>query len=260
MSNNHPFHLVDYSPWPITSSIGVMTMMSGTCLAFSTKSYELFLLGIMITIMSMYQWWRDVIREATLQGKHTMKVTLGLKMGMILFIISEIMFFASFFWTFLHSSLSPTIEIGMNWPPKGIETFNPMQIPLLNTIILLSSGATVTWAHHSLIMNYKPQVTWGLMITVTLGVIFTTLQAYEYMEAKFTITDSVFGSCFFLATGFHGIHVMMGTIFLLICLNRNKKNHFSKNHHYGFEAASWYWHFVDLVWLMLYLLIYWWGS
>nr|YP_009685240.1 cytochrome c oxidase subunit III [Corythucha marmorata]QDM37019.1 cytochrome c oxidase subunit III [Corythucha marmorata] len=260
MHSNHPYHLVNYSPWPITGSIGAMTLTSGFTMMFLNQNMMLLSLGTIIILLTMYQWWRDISREATYQGLHNSLVIKGMKISMILFIISEIMFFISFFWAFFHSSLAPTVEIGMLWPPKGIYTFDPTQIPLLNTMILLSSGMTVTWAHHSLIFNNFKQTNLGLTMTVILGLMFTVLQAYEYIESKFTISDSVYGSCFFMATGFHGVHVIIGTTFLIICLMRLKMNHFSKNHHYGFEAASWYWHFVDVVWLMLYIMIYWWGS
>nr|YP_009092565.1 cytochrome c oxidase subunit 3 [Pseudacysta perseae]AIR11946.1 cytochrome c oxidase subunit 3 [Pseudacysta perseae] len=259
-NNNHPFHLVNYSPWPLTGSIGTMTFMSGLTLLFMNKNIYLMNLGLMIIMLTMYQWWRDVSRESTYQGLHNSLVVKGMKISMILFIISEIMFFISFFWAFFHSSLSPTIDIGMTWPPKSIFTFDPTQIPLLNTMILLTSGMTVTWAHHSLIYNNFKQTSLSLMMTIYLGMIFTVFQTYEYMESKFSISDSIYGSCFFMATGFHGLHVIVGTTFLLICLIRIKLHHLSKNHHYGFEAASWYWHFVDVVWLMLYIMIYWWGS
>nr|YP_004021883.1 cytochrome c oxidase subunit III [Exorista sorbillans]ADI48563.1 cytochrome c oxidase subunit III [Exorista sorbillans]ADO85314.1 cytochrome c oxidase subunit III [Exorista sorbillans] len=258
--SNHPFHLVDYSPWPLTASIGAMTIVSGMVKWFHQYDMSLFLLGNIITILTVYQWWRDVSREGTYQGLHTLMVTIGLRWGMILFILSEILFFISFFWTFFHSSLSPSIELGTMWPPMGITPFNPFQIPLLNTVILLTSGITVTWAHHSLMEGNHSQTTQSLFFTIMLGIYFSILQAYEYIEAPFTIADSIFGSTFFVATGFHGIHVLIGTTFLLICLMRHLNNHFSKNHHFGFEAAAWYWHFVDIVWLFLYVSIYWWGG
>nr|QXG19544.1 cytochrome c oxidase subunit III [Drosophila subobscura] len=258
--SNHPFHLVDYSPWPLTGAIGAMTTVSGMVKWFHQYDISLFFLGNVITILTVYQWWRDVSREGTYQGLHTYAVTIGLRWGMILFILSEVLFFVSFFWAFFHSSLSPAIEIGASWPPMGIISFNPFQIPLLNTAILLASGITVTWAHHSLMESNHSQTTQGLFFTVLLGVYFTILQAYEYIEAPFTITDSVYGSTFYMATGFHGVHVLIGTTFLLVCLLRHLNNHFSKNHHFGFEAAAWYWHFVDVVWLFLYITIYWWGG
>nr|YP_010895124.1 cytochrome c oxidase subunit III [Ocyptamus norina]WJW73650.1 cytochrome c oxidase subunit III [Ocyptamus norina] len=258
--SNHPFHLVDYSPWPLTGAIGTMTMVSGLIKWFHQYDMSLMMLGTMITILTVYQWWRDVSREGTFQGLHTIAVTTGLRWGMILFILSEVLFFSSFFWAFFHSSLSPSIELGSIWPPMGIIPFNPFQIPLLNTTILLTSGITVTWAHHSLMEGNFSQTTQGLFFTVLLGIYFTILQAYEYIEAPFTISDAVYGSTFFMATGFHGIHVLIGTTFLLICLIRHLNNHFSKTHHFGFEAAAWYWHFVDIVWLFLYVSIYWWGG
>nr|YP_007026038.1 cytochrome c oxidase subunit III [Spodoptera exigua]AFQ31563.1 cytochrome c oxidase subunit III [Spodoptera exigua] len=257
---NHPFHLVDYSPWPLTGAIGVMVLVSGMVKWFHNFNMNLLILGYFIVILTMYQWWRDICREGTYQGKHTILVTKGLRWGMILFIVSEIFFFISFFWAFFHSSLAPNIEIGAMWPPVSITPFNPFQIPLLNTIILISSGVSVTWAHHAIMENNNSQMTQGLFITIILGIYFTILQAYEYFEAPFTIADSVYGSTFFMATGFHGLHVIIGTMFLLICLIRHLNNHFSSNHHFGFEAAAWYWHFVDVVWLFLYISIYWWGN
>nr|AVJ52347.1 cytochrome c oxidase subunit 3 [Acanthosoma nigrodorsum] len=259
-SHNHPYHLVDYSPWPLTGSIGGMTITTGMVVWFHTNEMYLFYMGVFILMMTMFQWWRDIVREATYQGKHTIKVTEGLKLGMILFIISEVFFFISFFWGFFHSSLSPTVEIGMTWPPKGIQVFNPMEIPLLNTMILLCSGITVTWSHHSMMESNHKQTKISLLITVMLGLYFTMLQAYEYMESSFCISDSVYGSSFFMATGFHGLHVIIGTTFLMVCLMRHMMFHFSSSHHFGFEAAAWYWHFVDVVWLFLYISIYWWGS
>nr|AXS65384.1 cytochrome c oxidase subunit 3 [Cucujoidea sp. 3 KM-2017] len=260
MNKNHPFHLVDISPWPLLGSLSTMIMMLGLIKWFHFFNSKLFMLGIIITMMIMYQWWRDVVREGTFQGMHTFQVTMGLRLGMILFITSEVFFFISFFWGFFHSALSPSIEIGMQWPPMGIKPFNPLEIPLLNTMILLSSGLTVTWAHHSLMDNNFIQTTHSLILTIVLGFYFSILQGFEYYEAPFTMADSIYGSIFFLTTGFHGLHVLIGTTFLLVCLIRHMNNHFSKIHHFGFEAAAWYWHFVDVVWLFLYISIYWWGS
>nr|YP_010946575.1 cytochrome c oxidase subunit III [Margattea concava]WGO57293.1 cytochrome c oxidase subunit III [Margattea concava] len=258
--SNHPFHLVDQSPWPLTGAIGAMITMTGLIKWFHQFNNSLMMLGIIIMILTMIQWWRDITREGTYQGLHTKFVTKGLRWGMILFIISEVFFFISFFWAFFHSSLSPTIEIGSYWPPSGIQPFNPLQIPLLNTAILLSSGVTITWSHHSLLNNNFNQTLQSLFFTILLGLYFTILQAYEYIEAPFTIADSIYGASFFMATGFHGLHVMIGTTFLITCLMRHYMYHFSSFHHFGFEAAAWYWHFVDVVWLFLYMSIYWWGS
>nr|QDP18096.1 cytochrome c oxidase subunit 3 [Dictyophorus spumans] len=258
--SNQPFHLVDFSPWPILSAMSAMILTLGLTKWFHTFNMNLLIMSIMIMIMIMIQWWRDVIRESTYQGLHTKSVSMGLRWGMMLFISSEVLFFISFFWAFFSSSITPTIEIGMTWPPMGIKPFNPMQIPLLNTAILLSSGVTVTWAHHSLMESNHSQTMQGLFFTSIMGMYFTMLQAYEYYEAPFTIADAIYGSTFFMATGFHGLHVIIGTVFLMTCLIRHSMNQFSSSHHFGFEAAAWYWHFVDVVWLLLYISIYWWGS
>nr|AQM39854.1 cytochrome c oxidase subunit 3 [Tegra novaehollandiae viridinotata] len=258
--SNHPYHLVNPSPWPLTGALGALTLTSGMVKWFHCYDMSLLILGGMITLLTMFQWWRDITREGTYQGLHTITVTYGLRWGMILFIVSEVFFFVSFFWAFFHSSLSPSIELGTIWPPSGIQPFNPLQIPLLNTAILLASGITITWAHHSLMENNYSQTTQGLMLTIILGIYFSILQAYEYIEAPFTIADSSYGCTFFVATGFHGLHVIIGTIFILTCLIRHMSHHFSSTHHFGFEAAAWYWHFVDVVWLFLYISIYWWGS
>nr|YP_009144471.1 cytochrome c oxidase subunit III [Metaphire californica]AKJ52257.1 cytochrome c oxidase subunit III [Metaphire californica]BDQ43541.1 cytochrome c oxidase subunit 3 [Metaphire californica] len=255
-----PFHLVEYSPWPLTSSLGAFTLAIGLASWFHGYGMTCFLIAILLIIMSMYQWWRDVVREGTYMGHHTSPVSVGLRWGMILFITSEVMFFFAFFWAFFHSSLAPTPEIGCSWPPTGISPLNPFSVPLLNTAVLLASGVTVTWAHHSLMGGERTNAIQALTLTVMLGAYFTVLQAGEYVAAPFTIADSVYGTTFFVATGFHGLHVLIGSSFLLICLLRTMLHHFSNGHHFGFEAAAWYWHFVDVVWICLYLCIYWWGS
>lgn len=256
---NHPYHLVDKSPWPLTASIGAITITSGLVKWFHTNTIRTLTVGLIIILLSRAQWWRDVAREASFQGLHTLKVTNGLRWGIILFIVSEILFFFSFFWAFFHRRLSPTQEIGISWPPSGVDPFNPFQIPLLNTTILLSSGVTVTWAHHAIIRKNHTETQNALLLTVVLGLYFTALQAIEYIEAPFTIADSVYGSTFFVATGFHGLHVIIGTLFLLIILIRVIGAQLTDKHHFGLEASIWYWHFVDVVWLFLYTFIYWWG-
>nr|AML26238.1 cytochrome c oxidase subunit III [Scydmaeninae sp. BMNH 1274313] len=260
MNKNHPFHLVNESPWPLLSALSSMSMMMGLIKLFYKMNMNLFIISMITTCLIMVQWWRDIIRESTFQGHHTSMVMMMMKWGMILFITSEILFFLSFFWMFFHSSLSPDISIGLAWPPKGIYTFNPLQIPLLNTMILLSSGFSVTWSHHSMMINNFKQSMWSLLLTLSLGLYFTLLQMIEYYEASFNISDSIYGSSFFLTTGFHGLHVIIGSSFLIICFLRLLNNHFSQIHHFGFEAASWYWHFVDIIWLFLYFSIYWWGN
>nr|YP_011017294.1 cytochrome c oxidase subunit III [Amblyomma dissimile]WQF68957.1 cytochrome c oxidase subunit III [Amblyomma dissimile] len=254
----HPFHLVEKSPWPMTSSISAFSLTLGFVNYFTNNNSLLILMAILILFLSSFQWWRDISREASLQGMHTFYVLQGLKLGMILFILSEIFFFISFFWAFFHSSLSPNIEIGSMWPPKMISPFNPFDMPLLNSTILISSGISVTWAHHC-IMNGKYQFSLNsLKITIMLGILFTIFQMFEYFQAQFSITDGIFGSTFFMTTGFHGIHVIIGTIFLMVTFFRVKNNFISSNHHFGFEASAWYWHFVDIVWLFLFTFMYWW--
>jgi cytochrome c oxidase subunit 3 len=258
----HPFHLVDPSPWPLTTAFSMLTMALGGVMYMHTYSMGGFTLffGFISLILSMYVWFRDITREATYQGHHTEVVQVGIRYGMLMFIVSEIMFFFAFFWAFFHSSLAPSVEIGCIWPPAGIEVFSPWEIPLLNTVILLSSGVTVTWAHHAIVAGQREQVIKGLLATVGLGGIFTCFQALEYIESSFTLSDGIYGSTFFLATGFHGFHVLVGTIMLLVMLIRQINYHFTQQHHFGFEAAAWYWHFVDVVWLFLFTVVYWWGG
>nr|YP_010535667.1 cytochrome c oxidase subunit III [Alectorobius rietcorreai]UYB78566.1 cytochrome c oxidase subunit III [Alectorobius rietcorreai] len=253
-----PFHIVDKSPWPMTGSIAAFTFMTGMIDLMHFKNMNLLMISSIVIILTMYQWWRDICRESSLQGNHTMIVFMNMKWGMALFIISEIFFFLSFFWAFFHSSLSPNIEIGSQWPPTSIIPFNPFSIPLLNTTILLSSGISITWSHHSILLKNYFEAKNALILTIFLGILFTTLQGWEYLQASFSISDSIFGSTFFMSTGFHGLHVIIGTTFLSISLLRLMMSHFSNKHHFGFEAAAWYWHFVDVVWLFLYTFVYWW--
>nr|YP_009169470.1 cytochrome c oxidase subunit III [Obscurella hidalgoi]AKL90687.1 cytochrome c oxidase subunit III [Obscurella hidalgoi] len=256
----NPFHLVEFSPWPLTASVGAFFLTCGIAGWLHGLTPFVAILGLGVILITMVQWWRDVIRESTYQGFHTSKVASGLRWGMILFIVSEVCFFFAFFWAYFHSSLAPSVELGSCWPPAGVVPLNPFEVPLLNTGVLLGSGVTVTWAHHSLMEGKRLGSLQSLAMTVILGLYFTFLQAEEYLETFFTIADGVYGSSFFVATGFHGLHVLIGSSFLIVCFMRAYRWHFSKNHHFGFEAAAWYWHFVDVVWLFLYLSIYWWGS
>ncbi len=262
MSNflRHPFHLVDESPWPLLAAFRAIGLTSGLLKWFHYSEVSLFLIRLVMLVLVSFQWWRDVVREARFMGQHTSIVELGLRWGIILFIISEVFFFLRFFWAFFHRSLAVNVELGNQWPPLGILAFSPFGVPLLNTVVLLSSGVRVTWAHHRIIRNNHNQALVSLAITVVLGIYFTILQGAEYLEASFTFADSVYGSSFFLATGFHGLHVLIGTAFLLVCLIRLTKFNLNKAHHFGFEAAAWYWHFVDVVWLFLFVVIYWWGG
>jgi cytochrome c oxidase subunit 3 len=258
----HSFHLVDPSPWPLIAAFSSLMLTSGTVLYMHGYSNGFFLsqFGLFMILFMMFCWWRDVIREATIEGQHTFSVTTGLKMGMLLFILSEVMFFMAFFWAFFHSSFNPSPFIGGVWPPAFMVILDPWKVPLLNTILLLSSGVSVTWAHHSIVWGSKFQACLALTITIFLAIVFTALQGFEYVTAPFTISDGVYGSTFYMATGFHGFHVIVGTLFLFVCLIRLYLGHFTREHHFGFEAAAWYWHFVDVVWLFLFISIYWWGS
>ncbi len=258
----HSYHLVDSSPWPLIAALGAFMFTTGMVLYMHRflDGGSLALTGFFIILYVMFVWWRDIVREATFEEQHTQTVQRGLRLGMILFIASEVMFFFAFFWAFFHSSLSPTFNIGGVWPPESVQVIGTSGIPLTNTFFLLSSGATVTWAHHAIIVRAKKQAIIGLILTVLLAIIFTGFQGIEYFEAPFSISDSVFGSCFFLTTGFHGFHVFVGTVALIISLIRIVLNHFTSEHHFGFESAAWYWHFVDVVWLFLFIEVYWWGG
>nr|YP_009501923.1 cytochrome c oxidase subunit III [Leptynoptera sulfurea]AWU48967.1 cytochrome c oxidase subunit 3 [Leptynoptera sulfurea] len=260
MKKNHQFHLVDPSPWPLIISLMLMNYTLFSIVSLSTKKSNLMFMFFLFTILIMLLWWRDIQRESTFQGHHASQVLISMKFGMILFITSEVLFFFSFFWSFFHHSLSPNIELGLKWPPMNIYSFNPLSIPLLNTIILLSSGISVTWTHASIYKNNFFESKKSLLITILLGIYFSYFQYYEYSSSSFSISDSVYGSTFFITTGFHGIHVLIGTMFLFYNLIRLNNMHFSKNHHLGIELSIWYWHFVDVVWLFLYMTIYWWGK
>lgn len=283
----HDYHLVDPSPWPLVGSIGAFALAFGSILYFISKKEDVgniyyIVPGLVLVLLTMALWWRDVIREAEHEGHHTPVVQLHLRYGMILFIASEVMFFVAWFWAFFDASLFPAavheIEgtksvIGMverneltggQWPPKESEyfksVFDPWKLPLVNTLILLTSGTTVTWAHHALINDDRKGLIWGLTLTVILGMVFTALQAYEYGHAAFNFSGHIYGATFFMATGFHGFHVIVGTIFLAVILFRAMKGHFTPKQHFGFEAAAWYWHFVDVVWLFLFAAIYIWSA
>lgn len=257
-----PFHLVDQSPWPLLTSLSVWSMAVAGVLYMHghVPGGWLLLLGFFLTASSMTLWFRDVIAEGTYLGNHTFEVRNGLTLGVALFIVSEVMAFLSVFWAYLHSALAPTVEIGSSWPPLGITPLDPFAIPLLNTFILLSSGASITWAHHALINKDRAGAIRGSIVTVLLAIVFTYFQYIEYTQAGFTFADSAYGTVFFASTGLHGLHVIVGTVFILVGLLRIYQYHVTNNHHLGFESAILYWHFVDVVWLFLFLLVYWWGS
>ncbi|WP_142847315.1 cytochrome c oxidase subunit 3 [Telmatospirillum sp. J64-1] len=255
----HPFHLVNPSPWPFLSSIATLVLAFGLVRLMHGQGWEVLLVGGALVIACMFGWWRDVILEAVRDKAHTPVVQHGLRVGMMLFIASEAMFFVAFFWAFFNASLgvSPTVEA---WPPEGIETLSPWDLPFLNTLILLSSGLTLNWAHHSLLHNNRRDMIRALALTVFLGVVFLALQMLEYGHTTFGFSDGIYPSVFYMATGFHGFHVFVGVVFLAVNLLRAMRGHFNEKHHVGFEAAAWYWHFVDVVWIFLFIWVYWWGS
>jgi cytochrome c oxidase subunit III len=276
----HDYHIIDPSPWPFLGAVGAlimaiggvawMQMLKGGALhlfGLNLANPWLFFIGLAIVLYTMFAWWSDTVKEAH-EGHHTKVVSIHLRYGMIMFIASEVMFFVAWFWAFFDASLysgeaiqaSRVAYTGGVWPPKGIEVLDPLHLPLYNTIILLLSGTTVTWAHHALLHNDRKGLVNGLILTVGLGIIFSAVQAYEYAHAPFNFKDSLYGATFFMATGFHGFHVLIGTIFLAVCLFRALKGHFTPQQHFGFEAAAWYWHFVDVVWLFLFACVYIWAS
>jgi len=258
-----PFHLVDPSPWPIIGAVGGFCTVFGIILAAHFGSYALLVIGVLIVLFTMFVWWRDVIHESRTPGLHTPFVRLGLRYGMTLFIASEVMFFVGFFWAYFNFLIFPDTQGNGQtvWPPSTIHSFDPFHIPVLNTMILLLSGCTVTWAHHSLLENDRKGLLTGLGLTILLGLSFTFCQAVEYSHAPFKfVGGGVYPSTFFLATGFHGFHVIVGTCFLIVCWFRAKAGQFTPQRHFGFEAAAWYWHFVDVVWLFLFTCIYWYGA
>jgi len=269
-AKHHDYHLVDPSPWPAVGSLSAFIMAVGA-ISWMHHLYSaapiVFGIGTIGVLYTMAAWWGDVIREAEHKGDHTRVVQISHRYGMILFIASEVMFFVAWFWAYFNSALFPADPVhftrealfGGVWPPKDIQTFDPWHLPLLNTLILLTSGTTVTWAHHALLEGDRKGLKWGLILTVLLGACFTCVQAYEYHHAAFSFAGNVYGATFFMATGFHGFHVLVGTIFLLVCLFRAYAGHFTPTHHLGFEFAAWYWHFVDVVWLFLFICIYVWG-
>ena len=264
----HQYHLVDPSPWPLIGSISVFILAFGGVMTWHDMGNWLWPIGLLGVLYTMYVWWRDVVKES-LQGDHTDIVSLGLRYGMVLFIASEVMFFVGWFWAYFNAALFPVpqLETGewlyrgsvageMHWPPVGIQTFDPWHLPFINTLILLLSGTTVTWAHHALIHGDRKGLKQGLWCTILLGLLFSTVQIYEYSIAKFGFTEGIYASTFYLATGFHGVHVFIGTLFLAVCLVRVYLGHFRPEKHFGFESAAWYWHFVDVVWLFLFACIY----
>ena len=262
-SKTHDYHILSPSSRPLLMSMAVLILAAGAVAWMHKVGWGMptFFTGLAAVSAMFYLWWKDVVHEAN-TGDHTPVVQIHHRYGMILFIASEVMFFVAWFWAYFNAALYPSLHEGIagTWPPKGIELLDPFVFPLLNTLILLLSGTSVTWAHHALIHGDRKGLKNGLWVTIALGLIFTCVQAYEYYHAEYGMADSIYGAAFYMATGFHGFHVIVGTIFLMVCLARTYKGDFTARQHFGFEAAAWYWHFVDVVWLFLFISIYVWGS
>ena len=263
-AKNHDYHILPPSIWPLAAAVGAFIMFFGAVLWMHGSSPFMGLIGFALVLYVMFAWWSEMVSEAKI-GDHTPVVAIGLRYGFIMFIMSEVMFFAAWFWSFFKHALypmgpmSPLVD-GV-WPPAGIETLDPWHLPLMNTLILLCSGAAATWAHHALVHeNNRKDLENGLILSVVLGVWFTAFQIYEYSHATFGFAGNIYGASFYMATGFHGFHVLIGSIFLVVCWLRARAGHFTPTQHIGFEAAAWYWHFVDVVWLFLFAAIYVWGQ
>ncbi|MBA4164732.1 MAG: cytochrome c oxidase subunit 3 [Erythrobacter sp.] len=275
-TKTHDYHILEPDIWPLIGAVSALTFTSGMVLMMhDLAAWRIVLgLGLMGLIATFFIWFGNVVKEAH-SGFHTPVVQLHLRYGMILFIASEVMFFVGWFWSFFDFALFPApvqvVEgvteslfgqegVLAQFPPKGLHVLNAFELPLLNTLILLCSGTTVTWAHHSLIHGDRDGLKKGLWLTIALGVLFTSIQAYEYAHAPFGFGQNNYASAFYMATGFHGFHVLVGTIFLIVCQFRAYAGHFTPRQHFGFEAAAWYWHFVDVVWLFLFVVVYVWGG
>jgi len=262
-AKNHDYHILNPSIWPLLGAIAAFVMLFGAVLWIHGVTPFMFLIGFAAVLYTMFGWWADVVAESR-QGDHTPVVRIGLRYGFVLFIMSEVMFFAAWFWSFFKHAIYPMSEyIGTEYAQPEIYHVDAFHLPLINTLILLLSGCAVTRAHHALVHeNNRKDLVWGLGIAIVLGVAFTALQAYEYsylLYKGWEFGNDKFFSNFFMATGFHGVHVIIGTIFLFVCWMRAMKGHFSSEKHVGFEAAAWYWHFVDVVWLFLFFAVYIWG-
>jgi cytochrome c oxidase subunit 3 len=273
-TEQHPFHLVSQSPWPIITAIYLFYFVITVITWFHDdyiehlNTFTLLLqnINLYFSLITISFWFNDIIKESTFEGFHTNKVQIGLKQGFLIFIISEIMFFGGFFWAFFHTSLAANIDIGQYWPPIGIYNLNTWTLPFLNTLILISSGIAVTYIHRllvcKLLINYplRYEISLAFGITIFYGLLFTFIQRYEYIHANFDISDSIYGATFYSLTGLHGLHVLVGTIFLIMGFLRHLKYHITIEHHFGLEAAIWYWHFVDVVWLFIFISVYWWAN
>ena len=263
----HPYHILNPSVWPLASSLAAGVLATGAVLFMHDVSWgetkiglPALIVGLLSVLICMFFWWKDLIHESVTEKVHNKITEVSLRYGMALFIASEVMFFVAFFWAFFSGALFPTEALNFVWPPENIEIIPPFELPLMMTMILLLSGCTVTWAHHAVLEGNNKDVMQALGLSVLLGVGFLGFQVYEYTHAPFGFTEGIYAATFYMATGFHGFHVLVGTLFLYVCWRRSKREHFTPENHFGFEAAAWYWHFVDVVWLFLFIAIYWWGN
>ncbi|MEK9679004.1 MAG: cytochrome c oxidase subunit 3 [Rhodospirillaceae bacterium] len=259
-AKQQPWHVPDPSPWPFVGTISAFATAVGLIIFMHSANPWLLAIGFVGVLYTMYAWWKDVIAEANDGKSHTSPVKVGLRYGMLMFIASEVMFFFAFFWAYFHSSLPILNLVAGPWPPAGIEALGASGIPMVNTLLLITSSLTVTVAHHALLEGNRDTVVKWTLYTVILGIVFLGVQIYEYAILPFGLSDGIYPSTFYLATGFHGFHVLVGTVFLIVCYFRAKKGHFTADTHVGYEAAAWYWHFVDVVWIFLYINVYWWGA
>lgn len=262
LGQQHFYHVVTPSPWPFVISLcGCVLALSFVGYLHNFKSSGLIvLISLLSVIYILVLWLRDVVREGTYEGMHTIKVQRNIKFGFVLFTLSEIMFFFGFFWAYFHVSLAPSVELGSIWPPSGISVINPWYLPLPNTVLLLQSGLFITACHMYIRIGEFLKVIVYFVLTLACGIIFTCIQIYEYIISSFPISDSVYGASFFMLTGFHGFHVLCGTIFIFVCMIRTVRGEFTREHHVGFECSAWYRHSVDVVWLFPFSFIYVWGN
>jgi len=249
------FHVLSLRLWPLIMRFTVLLSFISLYISLKIRFNFLFLVRILVIL----NWFKDVGRERDLLVEHRFLNNIFFKTGIILFITSEVIFFVSFFWCYFDFVLSVDFELGGIWPPKGVQRINPFRVPLLNTLILLSSGVLITWSHFSILFNDWFYAVLTLFFTLVLGVYFLCIQFQEYIDARFTFIRRGYGRIFFLATGFHGFHVILGCILISGRLYRFIVLGCDSLTHYNFEFSAWYWHFVDIVWLFLFIFIYWWG-
>jgi heme/copper-type cytochrome/quinol oxidase subunit 3 len=263
MQTYHDWHIVTFSPWPILNSLIIFTIPLSFVSFFRgiVSSLFIYYIALFLAIFVLFVWFKDVTRESSAEGFHTFAVQLSFNYGMLLFIFSEVMFFFAFFWGFFWLSFAPSIELNLTWPPTDFDNlaFEPFSIPLLNTIILLLSGVTITLAHLFIKDGSLKGAQIYIILTLLLAELFIMVQSFEYFSSSYDISDGGYATTFFLCTGFHGFHVIVGSIFIGVMAYRLFTSNFSRKHHFGFEAAAWYWHFVDVVWLFLFLMVYYWG-